>query len=93
MNFLSECENYLRSWVYVKTGEYVPYNTTKLHNTLMLLVANGSKNPIRDFKKGFEDGTILMSIFCIGLSDEYKKKQYKAHRKIVEEFEKKYNLT
>ena len=92
VDFLCEVEKYLHSWICTKDGDYKMYDTRKVRQTLMFLVANGSKNPISDFKKGVNDGTILFSICAFALSNDQKKKLYQQHRKNVEEFEKKYNI-
>ena len=92
INFLDECQTYLHSWVCTRTGEYKPYDTRSVRKVLMYEVAGGSKNPIADFKKGVEDGSILLSVFAFAFADEYKKKLYKKHRENVENFEKKYHI-
>ena len=80
VDFLNECEKYLHSWLCTKDGKYVPYSTNRVYRVLMELVASGSKNPIADFKKGVNDGTILFSVYAIGLVDSYEKELYEKHR-------------
>ena len=92
VDFLVECEKYLHSWACTRTGTYKMHDTRKIRDVLMLLVANGSKNPIHDFKKGVEDGTILFSTYAFALAEPYKDELYKKHRENVENFEKKYNI-
>ena len=92
VDFLSDCETYLHSWACTRNGKYEMHDTRKIREVLMLLVANGSKNPIRDFKKGVEDGTILFSTYAFALAEPYKNELYKKHRQNVEEFEKKYHI-
>ena len=92
VDFLIECEKYLHSWVCTRTGKYRPIDTRHVRQILMQEVAEGSKNPIRDFKKKVEDGTILFSTFCICLSEKYENELYEKHRQNVEEFEKKYHI-
>ena len=92
VEFLNECEKYLHSWLCTKDGKYIPYSTNKVYRVLLELVANGSKNPIADFKKGVNDGNILFSVYAIGLADNYRKELYEKHKQNVEEFEKKYHI-
>lgn len=92
LEFLEDCEKYLHSWVCTRTGNYEPMDTRKVRDVLMQLVAGGSKNPIRDFKKGVEERTILFPTNCVGLLEDYRKELYEKHRKNVEEFEKKYHI-
>lgn len=89
---LSDCEKYLHSWVCTRTGEYEPMDTRNVRAVLMQLVAGGSKNPIHDFKKGVEEGTILFPTNCVGLLEHYRKELYDKHKENIEEFEKKYNI-
>ena len=92
VDFLADCEKYLHSWACTRTGEYKPINTRATKHILGLLVANGSQNPIEDYKKGVEDGTIMLGTYCIGITDERRKQLYEKHRENIEEFEKKYNI-
>lgn len=92
VDFIQECVQYLRSWVCTRTGDYEPVDTSRLRDTLMQLVAGGSKNPIHDFKEGVEKGKILLATNCICLLDDYRKELYEKSRKNIEEFEKKYHI-
>lgn len=92
IDFLSECEKYLHSWACTMTGEYEPLDTRNVREILVCKIADGSKTPIRDFKKGVKDHTISLPICCIDIIEPYRSELYKKHRKNVEEFEKKYNI-
>ena len=92
VTFLQETEQYLHSWCCTRTGKYLPVDMQNVRTVLMELVSNGSKNPITDFKKGIENGTINESISCIALTDESKKTLYERHRENIKNFEKKYKI-
>jgi len=92
IEFLHECEQYLHSWCCTRAGEYQPFDIQGVRKALMNIVANGSKKPIIDFKKGVEDGTIILRIFTLGLPLETKRLLYENHCKNVKNFEKKYKI-
>jgi hypothetical protein len=51
-----------------------------------------SRNIISTFKKGYNDGTIVLSTHAFALSEEYENELYKKHIENIREFEKKYNI-
>lgn len=87
-----ELLEYLSSWVRTKDGEYEPVNTTNIKGIIMQLFFDGSEDIIKSFKDGVNSGRILMSTYCIGLFDDYKKELYEKHKKIVDDYEKKHNI-
>lgn len=92
IDFLQECEQYLHSWCCTRTGKYVTVDTQGVRKILMNMVASGSKNPIREFKEGVENGTIILSTFAFGLPEEREKLLYENHCKNIKKFEKKYKV-
>ena len=92
IEFMTECESYLHSWLCTQSGEYRPYDYQAVHRVLLMLVATGSTHPIEDFKKTFKEGKLLIGAHAFAFSNDMKKKLYEKHKKNVKEFEKKYNL-
>ena len=68
VDFMQECEQYLHSWCCTRMGKYQPIDTQGVRKILMDMVINGSKNPIKEFREGVENGTIILSTFTFGLS-------------------------
>ena len=92
VDFMQECEQYLHSWCCTRTGKYQPIDTQGVRKILMDMVINGSKNPIKEFREGVENGTIILSTFTFGLSTNAKNLLYENHSNNVKKFEKKYNI-
>jgi hypothetical protein len=92
IEFMQECEQYLHSWCCTRNGKYLPVDTQNVRKVLMNIVANGSKNPIKEFKNGIEDGTIILGTFAFGLPSETKNLLYEKHCENVKKFEKKYKI-
>ena len=92
VDFFAECERYLHSWLCIRKGHYIPYDISSVRKAFMLIVANGSKDPLNEFIDGAEMGKIAISSFPIGLSQDVENKLYKKHLSITGEFEKKYNI-
>lgn len=98
IEFMEETVSYLHSWCCVCSGSYrmIDYRGVKLAVISLLgsVTVNGedSRNIINTFKKGYNDGTILLSTYAFGLSEEYENELYKKHVEHVKHFEEKYNI-
>lgn len=92
IDFMEGITTYLHSWICTKDGEYKPVDKSKVRRAVLLLFAEGTKDVVGVFKKGVEDGTILIGVMPMGLSDNYKRERYEKALKRIEKLEKKYKF-
>lgn len=92
LELLSECAAYLHSWACVREGEYCTKDIKAVTDIFMNLIALKPEDPIRAFKDGVENGSILLTTFQYNIPEDVKKRLYKRHCEIVKEFEKKYKI-
>lgn len=92
IDFMEDVTEYLHLWLCTKDGGYKPYNKKSVRQGILLLFAKGTEDVVSVFKKGVEDGTILIGVMPMGLSDNYKRERYEKALKRIEELEKKYKF-
>ena len=91
VEFLEDVTRYLHSWVCTRIGEYRMCSISDVRKVLQMLMARDIHSDIiKEFKDGVEQGYILIGTMTFGMVENYKKKLYDEHRKIMKDFCKKY---
>ena len=91
--FLNDVIDYLHSWLCTRNGKYMPFDKKLVGNMVMKSLAQGNSviDVINSFKNGVKDGTILIGVLCIGLTDEKREELYEIYSEIKNKLETKYH--